>query len=848
MPPSATDPKDLRLVLNGARRRAFTLLVGNIVTQMRKQIEYSFDAPTLDAAPLFAPSPTRDGNGSPSIDPEEQARQQRLEERLERSPTTLKLQALKRDALKYFDQWANEVRVELRKITDGPDDARSEQRRREWLETRNVAPPAYTPAPPNYFKTPEQESAALAAEQREVEEAKDVSMLHTLYEPIPTRFTTIPKEDRVCVVSCLLLLLLSLGHYSAHSRTLLCYLVSSFTLPLSVLTHEETEVARTLMLASKQLSADAETQKRQEENASSRRWKVGLASVAGAALIGITGGLAAPVVAGAIGGIMGGVGLGGVASFLGIFAMNGALVGTLFGAYGAKMTGGMVDQYAKEVSDFKFLPVAEEWGEHTTKPEVEEESRRLRVTIGINGWLNSAEDVIKPWRILGKDSENFALRYEMEALLGLGNSLESMVSSYAWSYVKLEILKRTVLATLWSALWPVYLLKMATSIDNPFAVARNRSEKAGEVLADALINKAQGERPVTLIGYSLGARVIYSCLKSLADRRAFGLVESVVFIGAPVPSNADNWRAMRSVVSGKVFNVYSENDYILAFLYRATSIQFGVAGLQKINSVEGISNLDLSKEVSGHLRYPELVGKILKKVGVESVLVTNDDIEDDNTEIKLEDTEDLIDFGQDDDVKPSKNEMDFFQTPARPGESARAMTTIPTLTDSLSQPTTTPARIPLTTAFSDPLLNTTSHPSSSRNPTNSTSTSPPFTTNNNVLFDAADHAGYSSDEGTGIQMLDNDSSCSSPILQEVLCEPIPDDLPSMAELPASQGSDRRENGKAIFEEQKSLGAFPRMGERRPSVPEGRGSGSGSGRVSGSIGGSGNDSSKGEVDD
>lgn len=35
---------------------------------------------------------------------------------------------------------------------------------------------------------------------------------------------------------------------------------------------------------------------------------------------------------------MGGVGLGGLASFLGIFAMNGALVGSLFGAFGGKMT------------------------------------------------------------------------------------------------------------------------------------------------------------------------------------------------------------------------------------------------------------------------------------------------------------------------------------------------------------------------------------------------------------------------------------------------------------------------------------------------------------------------------
>lgn len=107
----------------------------------------------------------------------------------------------------------------------------------------------------------------------------------------------------------------------------------------------------------------------------------------------------------------------------------------------------MVDQYAKEVEDFKFIPIAAEWGEFGTKEEAEVEARRLRVTIGVNGWLNAKDDVAKPWRILGRDSEVFALRYEMKALLELGESLQSMVSSYAWSFVKLEILKRTVLAT-----------------------------------------------------------------------------------------------------------------------------------------------------------------------------------------------------------------------------------------------------------------------------------------------------------------------------------------------------------------------------------------------------------------
>jgi hypothetical protein len=300
-----------------------------------------------------------------------------------------------------------------------------------------------------------------------------------------------------------------------------------------------------------------------------------------------------------------------------------------------------MDAYAKEVEDFRFLPLKEEWGADYKKQDHQsQEGRRLRVTIGINGWLTSKEDVTKPWRVLGDDSEVFALRYEMDSLLRLGLTLEELVKSYAWNFVKMEILKRTVLATLWAALWPAYLLSVAAQIDNPFNLARNRSQKAGRVLADALINKVQGERPVTLVGYSLGARVIYSCLRSLAQRKAFGLVDTVVLIGAPVPSNPAHWQMLRSVVSGKIFNVYSQNDYILAFLYRATSLQLGIAGLQNIKDIDGVENLDLSEEVAGHLRYPELLAKILTRCGFESIKGGEGPIEkDEDVGLQLKDME-----------------------------------------------------------------------------------------------------------------------------------------------------------------------------------------------------------------
>lgn len=145
-----------------------------------------------------------------------------------------------------------------------------------------------------------------------------------------------------------------------------------------------------------------------------------------------------------------------------------------------------------------------------------------------------------------------------------------------------------------------------------------RGEKAGAVLADALMrHKFQGDRPVSLIGYSLGARAIYACLMVLAERRQFGVVDSVVMIGTPAPSESRVWLTLKSVVSGRLVNVYSENDYILGFLYRTCNIQFGIAGLQEIQGADGVENHRVATLPKGHLSYSGLTGQILKDIGWE---------------------------------------------------------------------------------------------------------------------------------------------------------------------------------------------------------------------------------------
>jgi hypothetical protein len=549
---------------------------------------------------------------------------------------------LKKASLEFFDNWRMKVMERVGTVVNSKETASSQMKT--------------TPAP---IST--QQSSPDRKINPETTRSQDVtpdSVLTVLYPPISTQLSFLEEPTKILIVHSVLLLLLSLEHYVAPSRVLLLYLTSSLKLPLSVLICDEEKVAKGLLEAAKQMSGETETQKKAEENKQSRKWKVGLASVAGAALIGVTGGLAAPLVAAGVGSVMGGLGLGATAAagYLGSVAGSTLIVGGLFGAYGGKMTGQMMDAYAREVEDFAFLPVhgshkeqnkkhmgtkhdgkpptsfdqidaaadrtaGQEHLTHTEKDAVSDpSSRRLRVTIGITGWLTSKPEILNPWHVLAPtSSEVFALRWELEALLNLGNSLTTMVSSAAWGYAKQEVLKRTILASLMAAMWPLALLKVSRVVDNPFSVAKSRADKAGEVLADALINKAQGERPVSLIGYSLGARVIYTCLQNLARRRAFGLVESVVLIGAPTPSDTSDWRVIRSVVSGRLVNVYSENDYVLGFLYRTSSIQLGVAGLQKIEGLPGVENVDVSGSVSGHLRYRHLIGHILQKIGFEGV-------------------------------------------------------------------------------------------------------------------------------------------------------------------------------------------------------------------------------------
>ncbi|MCJ1396575.1 hypothetical protein MMC18_009466 [Xylographa bjoerkii] len=613
--PQKPDPEqDLTTFLDNSQCADFTFLISTITQRMRQIISANFDPSAgLNKDLIGDPGKSEDENiNNPDLDigtvdvGAYDAEKKKLAD-IEKELAGPKLQKLKDDSLQNFDEWRSAVIKRASEAVHLPLDAE-----------KQMNESAKSDALPQPSSQTEPQKGSLTTDKVE----RSAPKLEDVFPRVRTPLTKLTMAKRTLILHSVLLLLISLENYSARSRVLLLFLASSLKLGLRALGAEEIKVAKGLLESAQQINADEEAQNKVAASEKSRKWKMAAATAAGAAVIGISGGMAAPMIASGVGAVMGGLGLGATAAagYLGSVAGSTYLVGALFGAYGGKMTGQMMDNLSREVEDFAFLPVHGRRKEFTDDNEAAAEERRLRVTIGITGWLTEKEEIVKPWRVLNTDSEVFALRWELETLMNLGNSMNTMLSSAAWGYAQSQIIQRTVFAELMSSMiWPMGLVKVARVVDNPFTIAKSRADKAGEILADALINRAQGERSVTLIGYSMGARLIYACLMSLANRKAFGLVESAILIGAPTPSDTADWRLLRSACTGRLINVYSEKDRVLAFLYRTSSIQYGIAGLSKIEGLTGVENVDASETVSGHLRYRFLIGKILQKIGLQDI-------------------------------------------------------------------------------------------------------------------------------------------------------------------------------------------------------------------------------------
>ncbi|CAB9512184.1 Transmembrane and coiled-coil domain-containing protein 4 [Seminavis robusta] len=256
--------------------------------------------------------------------------------------------------------------------------------------------------------------------------------------------------------------------------------------------------------------------------------------------------------------------------------------------------------------------------------------------------------------------EVYSLHWETHMLMKLSQCFKEVALTTAASAGQ-QALKFMVANTLaLAASVPIYLVQAMNSIDETWSVVVSRAEEAGKELARSLLVNNAGHRPVTLLGYSFGARVVFSCLKQLLvyqqeweeyheqknsraigfaqqdedgkspskrekkwmleelefDREPASVVEDVVVMGAPMYLSLSSWKACRQVVAGRFVNVYSRTDKILSLMFKYKQMMESfkpVCGNCTV-AVPGVENIDISDLVSNHQEYVLKLGDILKRV------------------------------------------------------------------------------------------------------------------------------------------------------------------------------------------------------------------------------------------
>lgn len=341
-----------------AKRVELALLLLLCIDDMRSELLATFDPSKTHDTELSAAPSSSNPTSSPSQDlisfdkppNEEVLARERARQTREREIQSTQVQALRRAALAYFDKWRGGVmhricdvlcvRGEIVRSAKAKRKAAKEAADREKQGASLLIDLGGDP----FSNNPPAQSMKR----------------HGHYDAIDNRLARFDEPKRVLILHCVLLLLLSLEHYPAHSRVLLLHLASSLKIEVDVLAEHEKTVAQGLLAsAASHMDAEESAKKKAADDSSARKWKIGLAAVGGAVLLGVTGGLAAPLLAAGVGTVMGGLGLGAtvISGYLGALAGSSVLVGSLFGAYGGKMTGKLMKSYAREVDDFEFIPV-----------------------------------------------------------------------------------------------------------------------------------------------------------------------------------------------------------------------------------------------------------------------------------------------------------------------------------------------------------------------------------------------------------------------------------------------------------------------------------------------------------
>jgi len=123
---------------------------------------------------------------------------------------------------------------------------------------------------------------------------------------------------------------------------------------------------------------------------------------------------------------------------------------------------------------------------------------------------------------------------------------------------------------------------------------KRRAKYSGRYYLEKLISKNLNEDSVSLIGHSLGARVLFFGLRDWSSSSRLK-PESVFLLGGAVPKNR-KWFQVAKKLKGRLFNIYNDEDKVLKIEYRISSFGLDPCGLRPITQKHPrIVNINVSR-------------------------------------------------------------------------------------------------------------------------------------------------------------------------------------------------------------------------------------------------------------
>mmetsp|Transcript_26915 Transcript_26915/g.56828 ORF Transcript_26915/g.56828 Transcript_26915/m.56828 type:complete len:1346 (-) Transcript_26915:42-4079(-) len=261
--------------------------------------------------------------------------------------------------------------------------------------------------------------------------------------------------------------------------------------------------------------------------------------------------------------------------------------------------------------------------------------------------------IVWDWTRLYGTTDIHTVTWDGKMLSSLCHIVENMALEVSSQATKVALQYSVIGAIISAVAIPSALITASKLIDDPYQIVVIRADEAGKELAKCLLQSDE-RRPVTLVGFSFGARVVYSCLRELArqqdiweenraaasnntgeenksskssflskkkkdegkkfqyDREPASLVGDVIFIGLPRAIDKKVLTSCRRVTGGRLVNCYTRNDWLLSLMFVARG---GTpCGTRAIEGVPGVENYDVTNMVESHTKYGDAVPYILQHV------------------------------------------------------------------------------------------------------------------------------------------------------------------------------------------------------------------------------------------